>query len=160
MAKQKNHVVKKELAEGFYQNLLDSARTEGITRFSVGAVISEGKKVLLFRREKNDFLGGIYEVPGGTLEKGESIKGCLKREVMEETGILVDLITQHVGNFDYSSENKSKTRQFNFAVEVKFPLTIKLSSEHDDFTWVTPEDVDKINPTESIRTILNTFWKG
>ena len=63
MAKQKNHVVKKELAEGFYQNLLDSARTEGITRFSVGAVISEGKKVLLFRREKNDFLGGYLRSP-------------------------------------------------------------------------------------------------
>ena len=79
MVKQKDRIVNKELGAEIYKNLLDSARAEGINRFSTGAIISEGKRVLLFRREKNDFLGGIYEVPGGTVEEGESIKDCLKR---------------------------------------------------------------------------------
>jgi ADP-ribose pyrophosphatase YjhB (NUDIX family) len=44
-------------------------------------------KVLLTRRADN----GLWCVPGGTLETGESVEECCRREVLEETGLEVRL---------------------------------------------------------------------
>lgn len=148
------------LGKDFYKKLLKMATSEGINRFSVGAVISEGGKILLFRREKNDFLGGIYEIPGGGVEEGESLVDCLKREIREETGLSVKNVIRYVGAFDYPSENGGKTRQFNFAVIVRSPLVIHLSTEHDDYKWVTQENFHKIDLTKEMVEVLGNFWKG
>lgn len=48
------------------------------------AVIWKDGKVLLARRPLNGLLGGMWEFPGGKLEAGESLKDCLKREIVEE----------------------------------------------------------------------------
>ena len=49
-------------------------------------------KVLLINDDKiligNE--NSVFEFPGGHLEQGESFNECLKREVLEETGILLD----------------------------------------------------------------------
>jgi 8-oxo-dGTP diphosphatase len=156
----KNGKTEQVSGENFYMKLLKAATSDGINRFSVGAVISKGKKVLLFRREKNDFLGGIYEIPGGGIEEGETLVDCIKREIKEETGLSVKNVIGYVGSFDYSSENGGKTRQFNFTVTVRSPLVIHLSTEHDDYKWVTQEDFHRINPTKEMVEILGNFWKG
>ncbi len=55
------------------------------------AVIKCDGKILLARRPENGLLGGLWEYPGGKLEKGEDLHGCLKREIHEELGIDIDL---------------------------------------------------------------------
>ncbi len=50
-----------------------------------GLIIREGK-ILLTYETKND---GQYMIPGGGLEDGETDTECLKREIAEETGLLV-----------------------------------------------------------------------
>ena len=62
-------------------NLFDSEITEIVIRM----------KVLLIRNN-NMILGyerGIYQFPGGHLEENESFNDCIKREIMEETGIKI-----------------------------------------------------------------------
>ena len=55
----------------------------------VGAVVIHEGKVLLIRRGK-DPLRGRWLVPGGTVERGETLEEALVREVEEETGLLVE----------------------------------------------------------------------
>jgi 8-oxo-dGTP diphosphatase len=56
----------------------------------VGAVIVEDGRVLLVRRA-NPPLQGEWSLPGGAVETGETLSAALQREVLEETGLVVDV---------------------------------------------------------------------
>ena len=57
----------------------------------VGAVIVENKKIKLFKRSfMLSKYPGFYEFPGGKVEKDETLKIALKRELNEELSIDVD----------------------------------------------------------------------
>jgi ADP-ribose pyrophosphatase YjhB (NUDIX family) len=55
----------------------------------VGAVIVEGGRVLLVRRDTEP-LRGEWSVPGGMLELGEKLRDGVRREALEETGVKVE----------------------------------------------------------------------
>ena len=46
-------------------------------------------RVLIARRRADDPFGGLWELPGGICQPGESILDCLSREIMEELGIRI-----------------------------------------------------------------------
>jgi len=50
------------------------------------AVLQRGGKILLAKRPSKGLLGGLWEFPGGKVEKGESLEACLVREIQEELG--------------------------------------------------------------------------
>ena len=50
-----------------------------------GAMIDDGKLLVI----KQKTLGREWYLPGGTLEDGETLAGCVEREVFEETGFVV-----------------------------------------------------------------------
>ena len=59
-------------------------------KVGVGVMIFKDRKVLLGKRRSNSSHGaGEYSFPGGNLEYMEDIEDCIKREVLEETGIKI-----------------------------------------------------------------------
>lgn len=142
----------------FYQ-LAQTAVKDGIQKFVVGGVISNEKKVLIMRRKSDDFMPGIYEIPSGGVDPGETLDVALIREIMEETSLTVAEIGRHLGNFDYSSASGKNARQFNFIVMVKPPYDIKLT-EHDDYVWCPEDQLGLYNITPKTLSILQAFFKG
>ena len=58
------------------------------THFGIyGSIIKDGK-ILLIKKARGPYTG-LYDLPGGSQEKGESRLETLKREIMEETGCKV-----------------------------------------------------------------------
>lgn len=55
----------------------------------VAAVIRREGRVLLGRRFADAHLGGLWELPGGKVEPGESLPDALAREIAEEIGVAV-----------------------------------------------------------------------
>ncbi len=55
------------------------------THLGVYASIIKDGKILLIKKARGPYTG-LYDLPGGSQEKGESYLETLKREVMEETG--------------------------------------------------------------------------
>ena len=58
---------------------------------AAGLVFREGK-LLVTQRRAGDHLGGFWEFPGGKREGGEEFEDCLRRELMEELGIEVEVL--------------------------------------------------------------------
>jgi len=56
----------------------------------VGAVILRAGEVLIIRRA-NPPLQGQWSIPGGRLELGEKLRDAVAREVLEETGLEVEV---------------------------------------------------------------------
>ncbi len=65
----------------------DRIGQEGELRIGSCAVIFDEKraKVLLTKRSDN----GLWCLPGGRMEPGESVDECCRREVFEETGLII-----------------------------------------------------------------------
>ncbi len=57
-------------------------------RPAVGAVVVRDRRILLVKRAKAP-AAGLWAVPGGTVELGESLAQAAEREVLEETGVVV-----------------------------------------------------------------------
>jgi ADP-ribose pyrophosphatase YjhB (NUDIX family) len=57
---------------------------------AVGAFVLDGERVLLIRRGRPPG-EGLWSVPGGKLEPGETLAQAVAREVREETGLVVEV---------------------------------------------------------------------
>jgi ADP-ribose pyrophosphatase YjhB (NUDIX family) len=55
----------------------------------VGAVITDGEGRLLLIRRRNEPGAGLWSLPGGRIEPGETDEQAVVREVAEETGLAV-----------------------------------------------------------------------
>ena len=54
-----------------------------------GVIVTDGNVVLIRRRYEP--LKGHWSLPGGTVEVGETLEAALVREMLEETGLVVDV---------------------------------------------------------------------
>lgn len=57
----------------------------------MGALIFDGQRILLIERGKEP-LKGQWSLPGGAVEVGELVEDALRREVLEETGLEVEIL--------------------------------------------------------------------
>ncbi|AZM50734.1 DNA mismatch repair protein MutT [Streptomyces sp. WAC 06738] len=138
------------------QALTTAADADGITKRVVGAVIpDDAGQVLLLHRPADDFLGGLWELPSGGVEDGETLLDAVRREVAEETGLPVTGISSYLGHFDYLSGSGRRTRQFNFAAEVASCTAVKLT-EHDEYEWA--ETAGQHKTSEAVQKVL-AAWR-
>ena len=56
---------------------------------AVAIILNKNKEVLISLRAKDVHQGGLWEFPGGKLEKNESVYDALKREIYEELNISI-----------------------------------------------------------------------
>ena len=138
------------------RQLIDAARDAGVDRLVVGAVFLRGDRPLLLRRKHGDFTAGLYELPSGVVEAGETLEQALYREVLEETGLQVAAVDDYLGFFNYVSGSGRTTRQFNFLVSVCEFRHISLS-EHDAFIWAEPPDLHRLRISEAVRQVLGNL---
>lgn len=143
----------------FYDLLIEKGKEDGIIKNVVGAILlNEKNEILVMTRKKDDFMGGIDELPSGNMESGENIYEALCREVKEETNLDIEKVLSYINSFDYISGSGKKARQFNFAVKVKSIDNIQLT-EHDSYKWVTIDEArNNSNITDEVKFSLEIYY--
>jgi 8-oxo-dGTP diphosphatase len=97
------------------------------------AVIVEQERVLLSVRA--DLRG--WELPGGNPEPGESDEQCLRREVLEETGLEV-AVERHVGDYERTGFLPHVARVYRCAV---VRGTLRSSDETPRVRWFALDEL-------------------
>jgi A/G-specific adenine glycosylase len=83
------------------QRPVTKARPPSPSVQAAAAVINENGSVLIGRRPEHKLLGGLWEFPGGKLEPEEDLETCLKRELLEELDIHIE-VGEKLGSFDHA----------------------------------------------------------
>ena len=107
-----NHDMQSNIDHTLIQQLLTDAQKDGVQKLVVGAVICIKNKFLLLERVPSDSMGGFVGIPSGTVEVGEDLLTALAREVQEETGLLVTVVLEYLGCFDWTSSSGKKNETF------------------------------------------------
>jgi len=136
-------------------NFREQAKKDGITHISTGVALLRDNRILMVRRAADDFLGGVYELPGGGVDEGEKIIEGAVREVKEETGLTVSKIVRMFEGFDYTTNRKPSVRQINFLVEVAPGEVVLDPAEHDDFIWVDENNTSNVNMSDNMRKCVS-----
>ncbi len=122
----------------------------------VGAVIIEGGRVLLVRRDTEP-LRGEWSVPGGMLELGEKLRDGVRREVQEETGIDVEP-GDVLDVFDSIFADTLGRTQYHYVLidYLCRPLggEPRAGSDVSDVRWVSAEALPAMGLRESIEQVV------
>jgi len=117
-----------------------------VMRATVRVPVVHNRRVLLVRRSPVSGGRESWEFPGGGLEFGESVDGCIRRELREEVGLEVD-IGEHLATF---TALLNPGLQLVLIYKLAFSSTdaVALSREHQDFRWMRLREVeDLLRPT-------------
>lgn len=128
---------------------------------AVGAVIANGKgQILLIKRShKLDWHPGEWEIMYGRLAQHEGTLDGLARELKEELGITVvvgrPLISWHIyRGHEETAENELIGITF---VATTNDVEVKLSDEHEEYRWVSPEEALDLIKVDGIKRDINAF---
>ncbi|MEU1550905.1 NUDIX domain-containing protein [Nocardia sp. NPDC005745] len=139
------------------QQLRSEARSDGIAHFVVGVAVFREGRLLVVRRVADDYHGGMYELPGGGVESGETFAECVERELLEETGLRLRAVLDFLGGFDYATRTKSKVRKYSFVVEAEPGDVVLAPGEHDAFAWIDAGALDELPMAPDMRATVSAL---
>ena len=103
----------------------------------VCGIIFKDNLVLICRRKPEKSLGGYWEFPGGKVEEAETHEDSLKRELVEELNLNVN-IKRHFFDTVHHYENIT-IELISFICETENIATE--STDHDQLDWVKVDDL-------------------
>ncbi len=123
-----------------------------------GVLINKNREVLILQRSKDEKIyPNMWELPSGKKDPLEQTTKAMLREFKEEVGIDIKII-DIISTFDYIIEKSDETRdstQINFLVKMVNPAEdIKISKEHENYTWVKEGLLKDYNLTESTKKVI------
>lgn len=126
------------------------SRTESV-ELTVLCLIHKNDKYLLQDRAKDDWKG--YTLPGGHIEKGESIVDAVVREMKEETGLTV--YNPKLCGVKQFSTDEGRYIVFLFYTD-EFSGEV-ISSDEGTMHWISKDDLQNVNTVEDFQELLTVM---
>jgi 8-oxo-dGTP diphosphatase len=120
----------------------------------VGGVLIEDNRVLLVRRA-NHPAKGYWAIPGGRIEGRELLRDALKREMFEETGIVIR-VAELLHTFDFYYQDESGLRHY-IIIDYRVSRLSGQVSAGDDATaaaWLSAAALDEKKVAPETLTLL------
>ena len=104
--------------------------------------IRERKLNILLVKRKDD---GLWAIPGGFLQEGESLNQCAARELKEETGITVPYLEQFENFSNPIRDPRTQVISVAFiAIHPSGKLKIKANTDVSDVNWFEYKEIPKL----------------
>lgn len=116
---------------------------------ATAAVIKNGKKLFLAQRKKSDLFPLSWEFPGGKLEENETPEECLTREIQEELGMEIEIISPLTFSLWDYKERRIIILFFNCKIKNGYPKKIQCN----DWGWFNKEEISNLELVPADRKI-------
>ena len=118
-----------------------------------------GIEILLIRRAPGRIYPGIWQCVTGGLEGDEKVVDGALRELLEETGITATDIETLYGldqvNLFHAEHLDALQAEAVFAAHVRPDVEPRLSHEHDDARWLSPDEARETVVWPAYRTAID-----
>jgi 8-oxo-dGTP diphosphatase len=122
----------------------------------VGAVIKDDAGRLLLIRRGHEPGKGLWSVPGGRVEDGESDADALVREVREETGLIV-APGRLIGSVQRPAGTTGSVFDIrDYTAEVTGGMLVS-GDDADDAMWAGPGELDSLPMTPGLLEALRSW---
>lgn len=105
----------------------------------VAGIIYKDNKFLIAKRNLKKAQGGLWEFPGGKVEREEAYEEALKREIKEEFNADIK-VQNYIGENIHHYPEKDIKLIFYKAELISDKIELL---EHEDIRWITKEEKDK-----------------
>jgi 8-oxo-dGTP diphosphatase len=126
----------------------------------MAVILNSQQEVLIAKRPLKKSYGGLWEFPGGKLERGETPQEAVKRELIEELGISIKIVTSFK-SFEHEVDS-GKLLRFHPLLCQYFSGNIVLT-EHADARWVNRKKLMDFNfaaPDYPVIELLQQYFDG
>jgi ADP-ribose pyrophosphatase YjhB (NUDIX family) len=124
-------------------------------QLAVSAAIFRDGKILLVRRARSP-AKGVYSLPGGRVEFGESLHAALHREVDEETSLKIEIMGL-AGWREVLPETRAGGHYLIMSFAARWigrePV---LNDELDDFKWLAPDELGDLKLTGGLQEVIQS----
>lgn len=122
-----------------------------LPKFGASACVWKDGKVLLVQRAKPPL--GLWSLPGGQVEFGETALAAAERELLEESGVTADL-TAFIGLYEIILEKPA----FHYAIACYGGMwrsgEARAASDALDARWLAPSEFDSLDFTPIVREAI------
>ena len=121
----------------------------------VGAIVTDGQGRLLLIKRGREPGAGLWSIPGGRIEPGESDAEALVREMLEETSLTVE-VGRLLGRVQRPFLDGAVIDIRDYAATVTGG-TLRAGDDAADARWVAPAELASLEITEGLIDAL-TGW--
>lgn len=123
---------------------------------AVSAAILRDGKVLIVRRARKPALG-VYTLPGGVVEAGETLEEAVRREVREETALDIEPVAL-AGHREVIIRDAQARTERHFVILCFASRWLsgepQLNDELDEARWIDPQELAGLKTTEGLAEIV------
>ena len=113
----------------------------------VGVIRNLSEDIFITKRQKNQFMPGFWELPGGKVENNEDHSSALIREIFEETGIKIEKC-----NLIQTIQQQYSEKMVNLSVYLIDQYSgIPVGKEGQEFSWCS---IEKFSEYKLLPTML------
>ena len=127
----------------------------------MGAIILKRNRVLLVERGKSPLIG-YWSLPGGALETGEQLHQGIRREVLEETGLVIEPL-RVVTIFERILRDQKGKPEYHFVlIDYLCRVTGGMLRAGDDVSrvaWVPRQSLDQYRITEGTVPVIEQAFR-
>lgn len=116
----------------------------------VAVIFNSQGEILIDRRLKKGLMGGLWEFPGGKIEPNETVEDCIKREVLEELGVDIE-VGDRLITIDHNYQEFSVTLIVH---QCRYLSGEPRAIECEEVRWVKRDTIDRFTfPEANIQII-------